>query len=221
MYRREVEKEQEQIYVLRSEDKKITKIGRSGCVDTRVDTICISERKRYYLVYQSQPLLKEEAIKLEKEIIEYFKEDCIKGKEWLSTHPLKIIEFIVEKIGFKKKEEVYLDNLAEHRCFVSTNSKYTSLTYEHLNGVRISQDYYAYVKTIYNGQYIVLGFSNIKDAYEFVRRNKHLQASVPMITELLFDKSYKEWIVDNYKNYKSNNWINITISKNKNAWQTP
>ena len=219
MYKKEVSESQEQIYVLRSEDKQTTKIGRSGNVDSRVDGICIAERKKYYLVYQSQFLLKDDAIQLEKEIVEYFKEDCIKGREWLSTHPLKVIEFIVKKIGFKNREEIYLSNLSKHYCFVSSNTYYKTLTYEHLNGVRISQDYYAYVKTIYNGQYIVIGFSNIKDAYEFVRTNRHLQAVVPIITELLFDKPYKEWIADNYKEYRSNNWINITISKNKNQWR--
>ena len=205
MYRREEAKEQ--IYVLRSADKTITKIGRSHSPDLRVDSICIAERKIYYLVYQSQPLLQTEAKKLENDIIKEFKNDCIRGREWLSTHPLEIIKFIVSKIGREKKKEVYLEDLSRHYCFVSSNAKYNSITFEHLNGVRISADYYAYVKTIYEGQFITLGFSNIKDAYEYVRQNRHLQRVVPIITEILFDKPYKEWIAENVTDYRNSNWL--------------
>lgn len=207
MYKRE--QNTRHIYVLRSKDETITKIGKSYNPDSRTDTISISERIKYYLVYQSHPLSEIDATKLENEIIDHFKDDCIKGKEWLSTHPLTVIKFIVSKIGVKKKEKVYLENLAEHYVFVSTNAKYNSLTFEHLNGVRISKDYYAYVKTIYNGQFITLGFSNIGDAYEFVRRNKHLQEVVPIITQLLFGVDYKQWIKETYQKHNTGNWLLI------------
>lgn len=201
-------KETEQIYVLRSADKTITKIGRSTNVDTRTDTICIAERKKYYLVYQSQPLLRADAQILENEIIKQFNNDCIKGKEWLSTHPLTVIKFIVEKIGRQKKDDIYLSDLAKHEVYLVKNSVYNNITYTHLNGVRIGVNYYAYVRTIYNGQFITLGFSNINDAYEFVRLNKHLQNVVDKITDLLFDKPYNEWVIDNQsKGTNEYNWL--------------
>lgn len=195
MYKREEAKEQ--IYVLRSADKTITKIGRSYNPDHRTDSICISERKRYYLVYQSIPLLREEAKALEREIIKHFKEDCIKGNEWVSTHPTEVINFIIDKIGKSKKDDIYLEDLAEHHCFLSTNGKYSSISFEYIDGIRLDKDYYAYVRTIYNGQYITLGFINIGDAKRFLRKNKHLQEVVPIITELLYDKTYEEWRGEN------------------------
>lgn len=210
MYKKEANKT-EQIYVLRAKDESCTKIGRSYNPDQRTDTICISERKKYYLVYQSHSMPREEAKALEKLIIEFFKSDCIKGKEWLSTHPLDVIKFIVSKIGVQRKDTIHLEDLATHYVSLSTNNRYNSLTFEHINGVRISKDYYAYVKTIYNGQFITLGFSNIGDAYEFVRKNRHLQEVVPIITELLFNMPYKQWMHENYKQHNSANWLLIEL----------
>lgn len=206
MYRKD-EPLKQSIYILRSKDKNITKIGRSYNVDTRVDAISILERTTYYLVYQSQKILKEDAIKLEKEVIEHFKEDCVKGKEWLSTHPLDVIKFIVSKIGKEDKKHIELDELAKHYCFLSTNAKYNSIRYEHLNGIKIDSEYYAYVKTLYHGQIITLGFSNIKDAYNYVSRNRHLQRVLPIIAELLFDMTYSEWVESNLSDYKKANWL--------------
>lgn len=183
------------VYVLRSDCETITKFGCSSAVQSRVESISVSERKKYHLVYYSDRMEEQEAYELERKINHRFKEDVIKGKEWLSTHPLEVIKFIISEMGVPKKvREIPMDTLAEYPVWLCDSKAYASAYHEQDNLVRIGAGHIAYVRFLYNCQFVVLGFCNIGDANKFARENKHNVKVTPIITKLLYDTNYYEWV---------------------------
>lgn len=200
-----------QIYVLRSEDEKCTKIGISWNVGWRVDTICTAERKRYYLVFNSQPFEDKYALEVERKVKEHFKEDRIRGQEWLSAHPLDVIKFIVDIIGTPPKiKDISFDDFnCKYDVWLATNSDYKNISYVQYNKVKVNKNYIAYVRFLYNAQFITLGFSNIGDANKFAQKYRHNIHVTPVITKLLFGKTYNEWYYDTIADYPNCKWLFI------------
>jgi len=185
---------EKKIYVLRSKCERFTKIGVSYHVPSRVDNICISERTNFYLVYESHYIDVKEALIVEAAVCEEFKSGRYKGKEWLTAHPLDVIKFVISKIGYRQKFEFEIEDLGKYDVWIESNRRYNSLSYEQPNGVRITPDYCALVRFVHNSKFVVLGFSNIGDANNFAQENRHNIRATPVITNLLFGLSYKDWM---------------------------
>ena len=189
------------IYVMRSEDEKCTKIGRSYNPNSRCESIILTEKKKYYLLYESKVLSREEAIELEIKIVENFKDFRIKGKEWLSVHPLEVIRYIISLIGIPKEEEnkVFHEHSYKFDAWLDTNTSFKNAS-DFDDYIRIGKSsYIAYVKLLHNSKFITVGFANIGDAKKFVRRNRHKIEAVNKAVELLYGISHEQWKKEQYQ----------------------
>ncbi len=185
----------QRIYVLRAEDESCTKIGRSYNPNNRCETIILTEKKKYYLVYESHLMEDIEASKIECSVINKYKDFRIKGKEWLNIHPLEVIRFILTLVQtpINQNESVLTLSKSLFDCWLDTNTSFkTSNVFE--EGIRLSSfRYIAYVKLLYNSRFITVGFANIGDAKRFTNRNKHRIKTIEIITKLLYGLDTKEW----------------------------
>ena len=185
----------QQIYVMRSEDETCTKIGRSYSPNNRCESIILTEKKKYYLLYESKTLDSVEASRIEMLIIDKFKDFRIKGKEWLNAHPLEVIRFIISIIGIAKEEEnrVLCEYNYKFDTWLDTNTSFKNASYFD-NHIRIGKSsYIAYVKLLHNSKFITIGFANIGDAKRFVRHNKHKIEALSKAVELLYNISHEQW----------------------------
>jgi len=185
----------QQIYVLRAEDESCTKIGRSHNPNQRCESIILTEKKKYYLLYESKLLNNVEASKIEIQIIEKFKDFRIKGKEWLNAHPLEVIRFVISIVGIAKEEEnkVLCEHSYKFDTWLDTNTFFKNAS-KFDDYIRIGKSsYIAYIKLLHNSKFITIGFANIGDAKRFVTHNKHKIEAVNKAVELLYNISYEEW----------------------------
>lgn len=190
-----------QIYVIRSQDEQTTKIGRTRYLNCRLDSLIASEKQKYYLVYNSEDLPEQEAKEIELKIIEKFKEDVIKGKEWFSTHPLKIIKYITSLIGYAKSSDLSgIQYNRNYPAWTESLSKFNKCEYVQDNGVGIkSRAFTAHVRILYKGKRWAFGFANIGDANNFACRYKYNIEAVEITPKLLYGLTYKEWVRKNYE----------------------
>jgi hypothetical protein len=200
----------EQVYVLRSADQTTTKIGRTGTLHCRVDAVSIAEKQKYYLLYNTDDMSQYEATELEKDIIQEFAEDAIRGREWLSTHPLKIIKYIVGKKGTRKKLKIELN--AKYEWWAGKTNDISRCSYIQDNGVGImSRSHTAHVRILYEGRRSCIGFANIGDANDFAQKYKHHIQALEIVTEFLYGLSYQEWVnrAKDYKGGQFKKWMLI------------
>jgi hypothetical protein len=185
----------QQIYVLRSEDEKCTKIGRSYSPNSRCESITLVEGKKYYLLYESIKMENEEASKIENQIINHFKDYRIKGKEWLSVHPLEVIRFIhtIIKIPNDVNNPIYFGTNYKFNVWLDDNSSFKNGNFftEEIRTGRKS--YIAYIKLLHNCRFITIGFANIGDAKKFVSWNRPKIEVIKVATKLLYNLEFEEW----------------------------
>lgn len=184
----------QKIYVLRAEDETCTKIGRSGNPNYRCESIILTEKKKYYLLYESHSMEKSEASKIELQIIDKFKDFAIKGKEWLNVHPLEVIRFIntIVKLPNEKTNSVFDWTNYKFDKWIDNNSKFKVA--EVFNEcIRLGKSYIAYVRLLHNSQFITVGFANIGDAKKFVSKNKHKIEVTKIATNLIYGKDFEQW----------------------------
>lgn len=185
----------QQIYVLRAEDESCTKIGRSSNPNQRCESIVLSEKKKYYLLYESIKLKSDESSRIELEIINKFKDFAIKGREWLNVHPLEVIRFINTLIKLPKEEtnSVFDNTSYKFDNWIDENSMFKKGDvfddYIHIG----KSSYIAYIKLLHNSKFITVGFANIGDAKRFVRWNKHKIEVLKVATNLLYGIDFEEW----------------------------
>lgn len=185
----------QQIYVLRAEDESCTKIGRSYNPNSRCESIILTEQKKFYLLYESKRLEDAEAIEIELQIINKFKDFVIRGKEWLNVHPLEVIKFITSIVGLPSEETNPVLNEHNYKfpTWLDANTMFKNGE-KFDESIRIGRaSYIAYVKLLHNSKFITVGFANIGDAKRFVRHNKQKIKAVEVATELLYGLSYGDW----------------------------
>lgn len=183
------------IYVMRAEDESCTKIGRSYDPNSRCESIMLTEKKKYYLLYESIDLSSEDASRLESKIINEYKDFRIKGKEWLNVHPLVVIKFINTLIKLPNEETNPVLHQRNYKfdTWIDNNSMF-KLGDTFNEQIRIGHaSYIAYVKLLHNSKFITVGFANIGDAKRFVRHNKHKIDAINIATKLLYGLEHEEW----------------------------
>lgn len=185
----------QQIYVIRSEDESCTKIGRSYNPNSRCESIILTERKKYYLLYESINMDDQEASQIEVRIINHFKDFRVKGKEWLNVHPLEVIRFIntLVKLPNENSNPVFGQTNYKFERWIDNNTmfKLGNIFNESIRTGNAS--YIAYVKLLHNSKFITVGFANIGDAKRFTRLNKHKIEAVNVATKLLYGLEHQEW----------------------------
>jgi hypothetical protein len=185
----------QRVYVLRSEDESCTKIGRGQSPNSRCEAISFAEKKKYYIVYESHSMIDTEALKVECEVINKYKDFRIKGKEWLNIHPLEVIRFIRTLIHTpdNQSESVLLEVNSRFDSWLDANASFKTAN-EFEEGVKLNcANYISYVKLMYNSRFLTVGFANIGDAKKFARSNKHRIRTIEVITKLLYGLDMKEW----------------------------
>lgn len=185
----------QQIYVMRAEDESCTKIGRSYNPNSRCESIILTERKKYYLLYESYKMTNDEASKVEIQIINKFKDFTIKGKEWLNVHPLEVIRFIntIIKMPNEESNSVLESTNCKFDKWIDNNSmfKIGDVFDDYIRTGRAS--YIAYVRLLHNCKFITVGFANIGDAKRFVKRNRSKIEVTKVATNLIYGLDYEEW----------------------------
>lgn len=189
------------IYVLRSADEKITKLGVSCNPSSRAETISREKGITYYLVYQSKLLDDRVAFNIESQAKENFKEYLFEGKEWFNIHPLTIIRYFINIVGtpLAKDGMKKLLSFGKFPIWRADNSRYDDIEEKQDNGVKIAADYTAYVQLLFNSRRITIGFANIGDANSFTSYYKHNISSLKQITQLLYNKTFEKWKEEKHK----------------------
>lgn len=198
------------MYVLRSVCETVTKFGVSMTYNKRINGIIKLEGLDFKLLYLSHGLDRYEGEKVERLLTEHYKDDIIKGKEWVTTSPIKIINFIINELGIKQKEYLNIEVNNKYPMWIAKSNDYFKAEIVRENSVRENQRGECFVRFVNNMQFVTLGFCNSGDADKLARQNPHLVNSAEYTTKLLHNKTYKEWLeaVRESKtplNYKLNN----------------
>lgn len=182
-------------YIARSIDEKITKVGITQDLRTRIKSLKHSDKVEFILVYESPKLHRERGLGLEKAVFKEFKEDVIQGKERFSTHPLKIISFVQEEVKKFRLDwrEVYDINL-------NTTYDYRQVGYKKANGINMfdknvltNSKFVSFIHMFAEGKLRTFEFANIYDAVRTTLLESHRVNSYRYIPKLLFGMQREDY----------------------------
>lgn len=182
------------LYVLRNEKDGITKVGRSTSPNTRIYNINQLKKANFKLVYYSQVLDYYTAVKVEEETINFFKYEAVEGREWLSTDPLKVTSFILDRVGLPEKSQDLKNIYTKYKSWITYNSHFDNLVGEkQTNGLKISANYIGYLQLLYNSRLTTICFCNLGDAYKVANAYKYNVQALDYLPKLLWGKTLEQW----------------------------
>ena len=178
------EEKEKYVYVCFSECKEIVKVGITYNVATRVGSFITSEGQRFDLLFCSKLVPFNKCLEVEQKVNEKFKDDVIKGKEWYSTKPLLIIEFLINTLNLEPLE--FGEIVTEFESWEETISEYNtykpSLEYPQIKEKQ-SKGLYS-IAYIDKDKFKYIGFCNYGDAKKFYYKYK---AFIIMTNNILKD----------------------------------
>lgn len=189
------------MYVLRSECNTITKFGVSSDLKARLGVIKVAEKKNFYALYVSHSIDKKIGEHIEKLLTERYKEDLIRGKEWVSTPPLEIINFIIDIIGLKDKYELNFSITNQYPTWIASNANYKTARIDRGSCIKENSRGECFLRVVNNMRYITLGFCNSGDAFKTASNCLPLIRSTPIITDYLHNRKYIEWVNDSLEEF--------------------